>query len=188
MQPTSQSVTTPATATFSVTATGSGTKTYQWQRQPAAGGGYTNISGAVASSYTTGATTVTGGSHNNGDTYRCVVTGDTSPPATSTAATLTVLAPIATTVTFTINGAVSLTGLKYAVFEGVTPDLWVAPIKKGANETTDGSGVCTIDVTGVTARRIGELGSVVVTNADGTATGGSQAATRKAALYIGVFS
>lgn len=188
VQPANASVTTPATNTFSVTATGSGTLTYQWQRQPAAGGGYVNISGATAASYTTQATSVTGGAANNGDTYRCVVTGDTAPPATSTAATLTVLAPLATTFTFTINGAVSLTGLKYAIFEATTPDAWVAPILKGANETTDASGACSVSVTGLTTRRVGELGSAFVTNSDGTATGGAQAATRRATYYVGAFA
>ncbi len=187
-QPANASVTTPATVTFTVSATGSGTLTYQWQRQPAAGGGYVNISGATSASYTTPATSVTGGSANNGDTYRCIVTGDTAPPATSTAATLTVLAPLATTFTFAVNGAVSLTGLKYAIFEEVTPDQWVAPIKKGADETTDASGVCTVSVAGLTARRVGELGSAFVTNSDGTATGGAQAATRRATYYVGAFS
>lgn len=91
-QPTNQTVAEGATATFSVAATGSGTLTYQWQRQPAAGGGYTNISGATAASFTTPVTTYSGGSASNGDTYRCVVTGDTAPPATSNAATLTVTA------------------------------------------------------------------------------------------------
>ena len=83
-QPSSQTVTAPATATFSVTATGSGTLTYQWRRNG------TNISGATSSSYTTPATTVSGGSANNGDVYSVVVTGDTAPPATSNNATLTV--------------------------------------------------------------------------------------------------
>lgn len=96
--PANQTVTAPATATFSVVAGGTGTLTYQWQRQPSGGGGYTDISGAVASSYTTPATTVSGGSANNGDTYRVVVTGDTSPPATSNAATLTVNAPTGPTI------------------------------------------------------------------------------------------
>lgn len=89
-QPSNQTVTAPATATFTVAATGTGTLTYQWQRNPLGGGSFTNISGATSSSYTTPATSVTGGSANNSDQYRCVVTGDTSPPATSNAATLTV--------------------------------------------------------------------------------------------------
>ncbi len=184
-QPRNTSVTVGSTAGFTVAATGSGTLTYQWQREPAAGGGFTNISGAVSASYTTPATSISGGSANNGDKYRCVVTGDTSPPATSNQATLTVLQPLATSITFTINGATSLTGLKWAVFEGLTPDAWVAPIAKGAAETTNGSDVCTVSIAGVTTKRVGDLACVVVTNSDGTATGGSQAATRRMAYYIG---
>ncbi|CAB4159901.1 Fibronectin type III [uncultured Caudovirales phage] len=83
VQPANQTVTAGATATFSVTATGSGL-TYQWRRNG------TNISGATSSSYTTPATTVSGGSANNGDVYSVVVTGDTAPAATSSNATLTV--------------------------------------------------------------------------------------------------
>lgn len=73
------------TVTLSVTATGTPTPTYQWERQPAAGGGYVEISGAVSSSYTTPVTTITGGTANHGDTYRCIVTNSvgatTSPVA-----------------------------------------------------------------------------------------------------------
>jgi len=184
-QPSNASVTVGSTAGFTVAATGSGTLTYQWQREPAAGGGFADISGATSASYTTPATSISGGSANNGDKYRCVVTGDTSPPATSNQATLTVLQPLATTITFTITGATSLTGLKWAVFEGLTPDAWVAPIAKGAAESTNASDVCTVSIAGVTTKRVGDLACVVVTNSDGTATGGSQAATRRMAYYIG---
>ena len=83
VQPANQTVTAGATATFSVTATGSGL-TYQWRRNG------TNIGSATSSSYTTPATTVSGGSANNGDVYSVVVTGDTAPAATSSNATLTV--------------------------------------------------------------------------------------------------
>ncbi len=83
VQPANQTVTAGATATFSVTATGSGL-TYQWRRNG------TPIGGATSSSYTTPATTVSGGSANNGDLYSVVVTGDTAPAATSSNATLTV--------------------------------------------------------------------------------------------------
>lgn len=72
VQPTNQSVTAPAVATFVVIATGSGL-TYQWQRQPQGTVGFASISGATNSSYTTPATSVTGGNANNGDSYRCVV-------------------------------------------------------------------------------------------------------------------
>lgn len=178
VQPSNQSVDAGSTANFSVTATGSGTLTYQWQRQPSGGGGYTNISAATSSSYTTPATTITGGSANNGDTYRCVVTGDTAPPATSNAATLTVLQPVATTVsvTLTTDGttpAASLTGLKWAFYDQVTPDLFTAaPVVKGAAETTDGSGVFSASITGTTLRQ-GDVGYLIVTNSNGTTTQGA---------------
>ncbi|MEJ1938145.1 hypothetical protein WDZ92_48750, partial [Nostoc sp. NIES-2111] len=54
-------------------------------------GSFANISGANAASYTTPATSVTGGSANSGDTYRCLVT-DSNGTTTSSAATLTVAA------------------------------------------------------------------------------------------------
>lgn len=90
VQPSNQTVTAGATAGFSVTATGSAL-TYQWRRNG------TNIGGATSSSYTTPATTVSGGSANNGDLYSVVVTGDTAPAATSSNATLTVNAATGTT-------------------------------------------------------------------------------------------
>ena len=136
------------------------------------------ISGATSASYTTPATTITGGSANNGDTYRRVTTGDTAPPATSTAATLTVQQPVATTVTITLTTdgstpAASLTNLKWAFFDQATPNLFTAaPSAKGAVETTDGSGVLTITITG-TALRVGDIGYLIVTNSDGTVTQGA---------------
>ena len=131
------------------------------------------------------------------DTNNTYVVGVRATDAASNATTQTVTvtvtdaaesAPTATTFTFTMTGAVSLTGLKYAIFEGVTPDVWVAPILKGANETTDASGVCTVSVTGLTTKLVGQLGSAFVTNSDGSASGGAQSATRRAAYYVGVFS
>lgn len=89
-QPVSQSVTAPATATFSVTATGA--TSYQWKRNGVA------ISGAVAASYTTPATSVTGGTANNGDSYTVDVT-NASGTVTSSAASLSVSAAGATALT-----------------------------------------------------------------------------------------
>jgi hypothetical protein len=91
-QPSNQFAVAPATATFSVAATASGgTLTYQWQHEPAAGGGFSNVSGATASSYTTGATSVSGGWHSNGDKYRCAV-ADANGATNSSQAVLTVTA------------------------------------------------------------------------------------------------
>lgn len=88
VQPSNQTVTAPATATFTITAsaTGGGTLSYQWKN------GATNV-GTNSNSLTTGATTVTGGSWNNGASITCVVTetgGTNAGSVTSSAATLTV--------------------------------------------------------------------------------------------------
>lgn len=74
-QPTNQSVTEPATATFSVTAsvTGGATLSYQWEKFEAGGSTWSPISGATSASYTTGATTV---GDDNGDDYRVVVSAN----------------------------------------------------------------------------------------------------------------
>lgn len=87
--PSSQSVVEGTTATFTAAFSGSPTPTYQWQRNPGGSGTWSNISGATSTSYTTPATTVTGGSANNTDQYRCVAT-NSEGSATTNAATLTV--------------------------------------------------------------------------------------------------
>ena len=79
IQPASQTVTAGQPAIFSVTATGTGPFTYQWQKNTA------NISGATSSSYTTPATV----SDDNGATFRVVVS-NSAGSATSDSATLTV--------------------------------------------------------------------------------------------------
>lgn len=95
---------------------------------------------------------------------------------------------VATTLTFTVSGGTSLSSLKGAVFAEVTPDLWNAPIKQFANESTDGSSVCSIDITGL-GRSIGDLVGVVLTNSDGSSTsGGSQSATRRFFYIVGTCS
>jgi hypothetical protein len=81
-QPENQSVTAGQTATFSVTASGSGTLSYQWKK------GGTNISGATSASYTTPATT----SSQSGTQFTVTVTDSTSSSVTSNPATLTVTA------------------------------------------------------------------------------------------------
>nr|WP_321227420.1 GEVED domain-containing protein [uncultured Psychroserpens sp.] len=84
-QPANAIRTIPNTATFTVTATGSPTPTYQWQVDT--GSGFNNVTGgtgATTNSYTTGATAA--GMHNN--QYRCVVT-NTCGSVNSNSATLT---------------------------------------------------------------------------------------------------
>jgi hypothetical protein len=82
-QPSSQSVTEPAAATFTVTA--SNATGYQWEVNT--GSGWSAISGANTSSYSTGATTVA----MDGYQYRVVISGNAPcSSVTSNAATLTV--------------------------------------------------------------------------------------------------
>lgn len=76
------------------------------------------------------------------------------------------------TVTLTSDGVTpraGLSGLKWAFFDQATPDLFGAPVAQGAIESTDGSGVLALDITG-SALSAGDTGWLVVTDSDGTAT------------------
>jgi hypothetical protein len=95
-QPTDQSVTGPAAATFTVTATktGAGTLTYQWQVQQEGAGAWADVAfgtGATTNTYSTGATaTGDGAGATDGDKFRCVVSLVGAESVTSNAVTLTV--------------------------------------------------------------------------------------------------
>ncbi len=105
---------TTSSLTFTVAASGSPTPTVQWQRQPAGGGGFSNLSNSGAySGVTTSTLTLSGAALvNSGDQFQAVVTNGVSS-ATSNAATLTVQQPpLFTSVasaTFTANTAGSFT-------------------------------------------------------------------------------
>ncbi|MBP1773912.1 MAG: uncharacterized protein H6P99_3075 [Holophagaceae bacterium] len=88
-QPTDQSVQAGATATFSVTATGTAPLTYQWKK------GGTAIAGATSASYTTPATVV----GDSGSSFTVTVT-NAAGSLTSSAAVLTVT-PVATGLAYT---------------------------------------------------------------------------------------
>jgi hypothetical protein len=141
-------------ATFSVVATGGGL-TYQWQ----SGNGttFTDIGGATSSSYTIPSISTA----MNGVQYRVIVTGTCAPPATSAAATLTVISPVVVTddpdnvticetgnVSFTVAGT-STVAINYQ---------WQVSTDGGTNYTTitnggvySGATTPTLTVTGVTA-------------------------------------
>lgn len=81
---------------------------------------------------------------------------------------------LASSVTITLEDgagapAASQTSLKWAFFDQATPDLFVAPVAKGASESTDGSGVLVVDITG-TDLDAGSNGYLVITDSDGTTT------------------
>ncbi len=94
-QPSSQTVSSGSSATFSVTASGSGL-TYQWQSCATSTGTFANVSsgtGATSSTYS-----FTTASSDNGYYYHCVVSGTCTPSVTSSAVSLTVETPISITV------------------------------------------------------------------------------------------
>jgi glucose/arabinose dehydrogenase len=95
--PANQTVAVGQTATFSVSASGSPTLTYQWQKNNV------DIPGANASSYTTPPVTAS----DNGAQFRCIVSNGAGS-ATSNAATLTVTANTAPTGTITAPAAGTL--------------------------------------------------------------------------------
>ncbi len=153
-QPENQSVTAGQTATFSVTASGSGTLSYQWKK------GGANISGAASSSYTTPATT----SSESGTQFTVTVTDSTGSSVTSNPATLMVtaaaVAPSITTqpASQTVSAgqpatfSVSATGtapLKYqwskngAAISGATSSSYTTP----ATSASDGNAKFTVTVT-----------------------------------------
>lgn len=79
---------------------------------------------------------------------------------------------LASSVTITLEDgagapAASLTAQKWAFFDQATPDLFAAPVAKGAAETTDGSGALVLNITG-TDLDAGANGYLVITNSDGT--------------------
>lgn len=91
-QPSDTAIATGQTATLSVTATGSSTPTYQWQKAAAGSTNFVDIAGATSASYTTGTLTVA----ENGTQYRAVlsITG-LSIPSRAATVTIDVISPIA---------------------------------------------------------------------------------------------
>lgn len=92
--------------------------------------------------------------------------------APSNSVTPSVPAPATPTVSVTLvspagAAAASLTNLKWAWFDQVTPDLFAAPTDKGAVELTDGAGVLTISLPN-SVKTSGQIGWLIVTNSDGT--------------------
>jgi beta-galactosidase len=108
-QPTNQTVTAPAAATFSVTASGTGL-TYQWRRNGV------DISGATSASYTTPATVF---ATDNGALYSVVVS-NAGGSVTSSNATL-VVNPTADGTAPTLSGTITITALSSTGYTATCP-------------------------------------------------------------------
>lgn len=89
-------------------------------------------------------------------------------------------AALATTlnITLTTDGvtpAANLTGLKVAVYDYPTPDLWAGktPIYTTGNGVTNASGVYSCSISGLTALAPGGIAGIAISSSDGTLTQGS---------------
>ena len=166
-QPSSTTVTAGATATFTVTASGTAPLSYQWQRNGA------NISGATSASYTTPATT----SADSGASF-AVVVSNSAGTATSTAATLTVTqssqAPSITTQPASQSVTLGATATFSVTAAGTAP-LSYQWQKNGAN--ISGATSATYTTPATAAGDSGETFDVVVTNSAGTVTSGAATLT-----------
>lgn len=94
-QPSSATVATNGTTSFTVAATGNPAPTYQWQIQPAGGSTFSNITASANYSGVTSATlTLTGvTSGMNGDKFQVLINNNVGSTVTSSTATLTVTQP-----------------------------------------------------------------------------------------------
>jgi hypothetical protein len=154
-QPQNATICAGSNNTFSVAATGTGLL-YQWQLSTNGGGIFNDIAGATATSYAVNAATV----GMSGYQYRVVINGTCTPPATSTAATLTVVAAVTVSaqpadVTVCEPGNTSFTSA--GTGSGVIYQ-WQVSTDGGANYTNvsnggvySGAGTATLTITGATA-------------------------------------
>ena len=171
VQPAAQTVTAPAAASFSVTATGTA-PSYQWQRSTDSGTTYANIAGATAATYGTGATTTA----MSGERYRVVVS-NSAGSVTSSAAVLAVNpTPVAAAFTtqptdqsVTVGAAAAFT----VVATGTpAPTLQWQRSTDGGSTYTDIAGATTavFNTGATTLAQNGERYRAIATNSAGTAT------------------
>ena len=166
-QPTNQSVAVGQTAKFSVTATGNGTLTYQWQKNG------TDISGATSSTYTTPVTVI-------GDTgtQYSVVVGNSADKVASSKATLTVTAAAVAPAITTQPASQSVTEGQTATFSVIATG--TAPLtyqwKKGGTDIS-GATSSTYTTPATSSADNAAVFTVVVTNGTGTVTSGNATLT-----------
>ena len=112
VQPAAQSVVAPATASFSVTAAGTGTLTYQWKKDGS------DIAGATSSTYTTPATVI----GDNGAVFSVEVRNSVGPAVTSSSARLSAFAERYSEVP--ITGSVNKYARTECVKDNITGLVW----------------------------------------------------------------
>src|SRR6266850_2067041 len=156
-QPASQTVTVGQMAKFSVTASGTATLSYQWQKNGA------DISGATLDSYTTPATTT----QDNGAQFRVVVSNSVGTAA-SNVATLTVNAPPSITSQPASQTVTVGQMAKFSVTASGTATLSYQWQKNGAD--ISGATLDSYTTPATTTQDNGAQFRVVVSNSVGTAT------------------
>lgn len=160
---------TGSTVSFAVTASGTAL-TYQWQVSTDNGATFSNVSGATAATYSIASAVLS----QNGNRFRCVVSGACTPSVTSTAATLTLSAAP----TITANPVATATICERAstsfVVAATTPVgtlsyQWQASANGGATWTNiSGATNATFNQTNVPATQNGYLFRAAVTTSCGT--------------------
>ena len=180
-QPTAQSVTAGQAASFSITATGTGPLTYQWKKNGV------NISGAIASAYTTPATAI-----GDNNAVFAVDVSNSAGTVTSITAALTVTpAPVAPAIT-TQPAALSVTAGQSATFSVIATG--TAPVryqwkKNGVDVTTGVGGTTSTYTTPATVDADNNaVFTVVVSNSAGTVTSSSATLTVNPAVVAPAIS
>ncbi|WP_224363065.1 galactose-binding domain-containing protein [Hyalangium versicolor] len=171
LQPSSTAVTSGQPATFTVTATGTAPMTFQWSRNGTA------ISGATGASYTTPATT----SADNNASFTVKITNSLGS-ATSSAATLSVVAPAAVAITTQPAGKTAYVGqtATFSVTATGSPTLIYQWRKNGT--AISGATGASYTTPVLTAGDNGTSYSVVVTNPVNSVTSAAAALTVNAAI------
>jgi len=95
--------------------------------------------------------------------------GAGSESAASNSVTPSVPTPT-TSITLTLNNASNLTGLRWASFDQVLPNLFAAPTDTGTGATTNSAGQITLTLSN-SAKTSGQCVFLILSNTDGTVNG-----------------
>ncbi len=170
-QPANQTVTVGQTATFSITASGTGTLTYQWKKNGTA------VSGATAASYTTPATVAS----DNAAQFTVVVTGNAGS-VTSNAVTLTVNTPPSIT---TQPASATVIAGQTATFSVAATGTATLKYQWNQNGTAiNGATSSSYTTPATTTANSGAQFTVTVSNIAGNITSNAATLTVNAATYI----